>query len=187
MPLRIYNTKNRNKETFEPLDPPRVKMYVCGITAYDYCHLGHARASVVFDIIYRYLMHKGYEVRYVRNFTDIDDKIIKRARERGQEWKQVAEFFIQAFLEDMLALGNLTPTDEPRATDFIAEMQGMIGTLVEKGIAYPAKGDVFFAVRKFPTYGELAQKNLEDLESGARVEVQEAKQDPLDFALWKAA
>lgn len=162
-------------------------MYVCGITAYDYCHLGHARASVVFDLIYRYLRFKGYEVRYVRNFTDIDDKIIKRAQEKGQDWKQVAEFFIQAFHEDMQALGNLPPTDEPRATQFILEMQEMIAKLVEKGIAYPAKGDVFYAVRKFPTYGELAQKNLEELEAGARVEVQEAKKDPLDFALWKAA
>ncbi|MCC7343370.1 MAG: cysteine--tRNA ligase [Deltaproteobacteria bacterium] len=187
MPLRIYNTKSRNKEDFQPLNPPRVAMYVCGITAYDYCHLGHARASVVFDVIYRYLKFKGYEVRYVRNFTDIDDKIIRRAQERGQDWKQVAEFFIQAFLEDMRALGNLPPGDEPRATEFIAEMQAIIAKLVEKGIAYPAKGDVFYSVRKFPTYGELAQKNLEELEAGARVEVQEAKKDPLDFALWKAA
>lgn len=187
MPLRIYNTKSRNKEDFQPLNPPRVAMYVCGITAYDYCHLGHARASVVFDVIYRYLKFKGYEVRYVRNFTDIDDKIIKRAHERGQDWKQVAEFFIQAFLEDMKALGNQAPGDEPRATDYIAEMQAIIAKLVEKGIAYPAKGDVFYSVRKFPTYGELAQKNLEELEAGARVEVQEAKKDPLDFALWKAA
>jgi len=162
-------------------------MYVCGITAYDYCHLGHARASVVFDVIYRYLKFKGFEVRYVRNFTDIDDKIIRRAQERGQDWKQVAEFFIQAFLEDMKALGNQAPGDEPRATEFIAEMQAIIAKLVDKGIAYPAKGDVFYAVRKFPTYGELAQKNLEELEAGARVEVQEAKKDPLDFALWKAA
>jgi len=187
VPLRIYNTKSRNKEDFQPLNPPRIAMYVCGITAYDYCHLGHARASVVFDVIYRYLKFKGYEVRYVRNFTDIDDKIIKRAQERGQDWKQVAEFFIQAFLEDMKALGNQAPGDEPRATDYIAEMQAIIAKLVEKGIAYPAKGDVFYSVRKFPTYGELAQKNLEELEAGARVEVQEAKKDPLDFALWKAA
>ncbi|MFO1464674.1 MAG: cysteine--tRNA ligase [bacterium] len=187
MPLRIYNTKSRNKETFEPLHPPRVNMYVCGITAYDYCHLGHARASVVFDVIYRWLKQRGYQVRYVRNFTDIDDKIIKRAHEKGQDWKAVAEFFIQAFHEDMRALGNQPPTDEPRATEFIAEMQALIATLVEKGIAYPAKGDVFYSVRKFPSYGELAQKNLEELEAGARVEVQEAKQDPLDFALWKAA
>jgi len=162
-------------------------MYVCGITAYDYCHLGHARASVVFDVLYRWLLHRGYEVRYVRNFTDIDDKIIKRAQERKQDWKAVAEFFINAFHEDMEALGNLSPTDEPRATEFIAQMQALIGNLMEKGIAYEAKGDVFYSVRKFPTYGDLAQKNLEDLESGARVEVQEAKKDPLDFALWKAA
>ncbi len=162
-------------------------MYVCGITAYDYCHLGHARASVVFDVLYRWLLHKGYEVRYVRNFTDIDNKIIRRAQERKQEWKAVAEFFMNAFHEDMEALGNLSPTDEPRATEYIAQMQALINRLVEKGIAYEAKGDVFYSVRKFPTYGDLAQKNLEDLEAGARVEVQEAKKDPLDFALWKAA
>ncbi len=187
MPLRVFNTKTRNKEVFEPLRPPRVNMYVCGITAYDFCHLGHARAAVVFDVIYRYLRHKGFEVSYIRNFTDIDDKIINRAKESGKDWKEVAETFIAAFSSDMKALGNFPPTSEPRATDFIPAMQEMIAQLIEKGIAYPSGGDVFYSVRKFRSYGELAGKNLEDLEAGARVEVQESKQDPLDYALWKGA
>jgi len=185
--LKIYNTKSRSKEDFKPIVDGKVGMYVCGITAYDYCHLGHARASVVFDVLYRYLKHKGFEVRYVRNFTDIDDKILKRSQEKGQDWRELKEFFIQAFLEDMKALGNLSPTDEPKATEYVPQMQALIGKLVEKGVAYPAKGDVFYSVRKFKGYGELAGKNLEDLEAGARVEVQEAKNDPLDFALWKGA
>lgn len=162
-------------------------MYVCGITAYDYCHLGHARAAVFFDVVYRHLRGKGYEVRYVRNFTDIDDKIIKRAHEQKKDWKEIGERFIAAFREDMAALGNLPPTEEPRATEYIPEMQALIATLIEKGLAYESQGDVFYAVRDFPGYGELAQKNLEDLAAGARVEVQESKRDPLDFALWKAA
>ncbi len=187
MPLRLYNTKTRQKEIFTPLNPPAVNMYVCGITAYDYCHLGHARAAVVFDVVYRYLKHRGFKTRYIRNFTDIDDKIIRRAAESGKAWKEIAETFIQAFHEDMEALGNLKPDVEPRATEYIGPMQEIIGRLVEKGVAYPSAGDVFFSVRSFPTYGELSQKNIEELESGARVEVHEAKQDPLDFALWKGA
>ncbi|HKX12945.1 MAG TPA: cysteine--tRNA ligase [bacterium] len=187
MPLKIYNTKSRLKEDFKPIVPGKVGMYVCGITAYDYCHLGHARASVVFDVLYRYLKHKGFEVRYVRNFTDIDDKILKRSQEKGQDWRELKEFFIQAFHQDMEALGNLRPTDEPKATEYVPQMLSLIAKLVEKGIAYPAKGDVFYAVRKFQGYGELSGKNIEDLEAGARVEVQEAKNDPLDFALWKGA
>jgi cysteinyl-tRNA synthetase len=188
MPLKIFNTKSRNKEEFQPLHPPRVKMYVCGITAYDYCHLGHARAAVIFDVIYRYLKHKGFDVHYVRNFTDIDDKIINRANEAKRDWKEIAEQFIAAFHEDMTALGNLPPTDEPRATEYIEAMQEMIARLIEKGIAYQAEdADVFYSVRKFPSYGELANKNIEELESGARVEIHEAKKDPLDFALWKGA
>lgn len=187
MPLKIYNTKSRSKEEFKPIEAGKVGMYVCGITAYDYCHLGHARASVVFDVLYRYLKHKGYQVRYVRNFTDIDDKILKRSQEKGQDWRELKDFFIHAFHEDMEALGNLRPTDEPKATEYVPQMQALIAKLVEKGIAYPAKGDVFYAVRKFKGYGELSGKNIEDLEAGARVEVQEAKNDPLDFALWKGA
>ncbi|MGH7831914.1 MAG: cysteine--tRNA ligase, partial [Candidatus Binatia bacterium] len=187
MALKVYNSRSRTKEFFEPLHPPSVHMYVCGITAYDYCHLGHARAAVVYDVVFRYLQAKGYQVKYVRNFTDIDDKIIKRARESDQDWRDVCEKFIQAYHEDMAALGNIKPTMEPLATEFIASMQEMIGKLVEKGIAYPAGGDVFYSVKKFPTYGELSHKNIGELEAGARIEVQEAKQDPLDFALWKGA
>jgi len=187
VPLRIYNTQSRSKEEFLPQAPPQVKMYVCGITAYDYCHLGHARAAVVFDVINRYLTQSGYKVQYVRNFTDIDDKIIRRALEGKKDWKEVASTFIEAFQEDMVALGNLPPTHEPKATEFVELMQEMISTLVAKGIAYASGGDVFFSVRKFPQYGKLSQKNIEELEAGARVEVQESKSDPLDFALWKAA
>ena len=185
--MKVYNTRSRSKEVFEPLRPPQVNMYVCGITAYDYCHLGHARAAVVFDVIYRYLRRRGYQVIYIRNFTDIDDKIINRARESGRDWKEVAETFIAAFHEDMEALGTLRPSFEPRATEYIVAMQEMIDRLVQKGIAYPAGGDVFFSVRKFPGYGDLAGKKLEELEAGARVEVQESKKDPLDFSLWKGA
>jgi cysteinyl-tRNA synthetase len=162
-------------------------MYVCGITVYDYCHLGHARVAVVFDVIYRYLRHKGYDVQYVRNFTDIDDKIIKRSQATGVDWRELTAKYIQAFHEDMAALGNLKPTQEPKATDFIPGMQAMIAKLLEKDLAYPGGGDVFFSVRKFPTYGALSQKNIEDLAVGARVEVDEDKKDPLDFALWKGA
>jgi cysteinyl-tRNA synthetase len=162
-------------------------MYVCGITAYDLCHLGHARAAVVFDVVYRYLRHQGYEVEYIRNFTDIDDKIIKRSQEKKVDWKELAETYIQAFQDDMHGLGNQLPTQEPRATEFIIPMQEMIQKLIEKGIAYEVGGDVFYSVRKFKGYGKLSQKNIEDLESGARVEVNERKKDPLDFALWKAA
>lgn len=162
-------------------------MYVCGITVYDYCHLGHARAAVVFDVIFRYLKHRGFDVQYVRNFTDIDDKIIKRSQESGIDWRDLTAKFIQAFHEDMSALGNLKPTQEPKATEFVSAMQTMIAKLVEKGLAYPGGGDVFYSVRKFPSYGVLAQKNIEDLAVGARVEVDEDKKDPLDFALWKGA
>lgn len=162
-------------------------MYVCGITVYDYCHLGHARAAVVFDMVFRYLKHKGFDVDYVRNFTDIDDKIINRANESQTDWREITKKFIDAFHEDMKSLGNLPPTQEPKATDFIEAMQQMISELEEKGLAYQAGGDVFYSVRKFPSYGTLSQKNIEDLEIGARVEVHEEKKDPLDFALWKGA
>ncbi len=187
MPLKIYNTKSRRKEVFTPLVPPHVTLYVCGVTVYDYCHLGHARAAVVFDILYRYLQHQGYQVTYVRNFTDIDDKIIRRSQERGEDWRQLTARFIKAFHEDMDALGNLRPSHEPRATDYIAEMQSMIARLVDQGMAYSSGGDVYYSIRAFPSYGELSGKRLEDLEVGARVEIDEDKRDPLDFALWKQA
>lgn len=187
MPLKIYNTQAQTKVDFQPLKPPQVKMYVCGITVYDYCHLGHARAAVVFDVIYRFLKHLGYQVEYVRNFTDIDDKIIKRANENAEDWRELTQRFIQAFHEDMAALGNESPTTEPKATDYITAMQEMIQKLIDQGLAYESGGDVFYAVRNFKSYGALAHKDIEDLAVGARVEVQESKRDPLDFALWKAA
>lgn len=187
MPLKIYNTQSQQKEEFLPLKPPQVKMYVCGITVYDYCHLGHARAAVVFDVIYRFLKHLGYHVEYVRNFTDIDDKIIKRSQENAEDWRELTGRFIQAFHEDMAALGNESPTQEPKATDYIKGMQAMIQKLIDQGLAYVVEGDVFYKVRDFKSYGALAHKNIEDLDVGARVEVLEEKHDPLDFALWKSA
>src|SRR3990167_9520507 len=187
MPLCLYNSLKQKKEEFISLHPQRVGMYVCGVTVYDYCHLGHARASVVFDMIYRYLTHQGYTVTYVRNFTDIDDKIIKKSQSTQTPWQQITAQFIQAFHEDMTSLGNLAPSFEPKATDFIPHMVQMIQTLIDKGHAYQAGGDVYYAVRSKKDYGKLSHKNLEELESGARIEIGEQKKDPLDFALWKAA
>jgi cysteinyl-tRNA synthetase len=187
MALFIHNSLSGKKEEFVPIDPKRVGMYVCGITAYDYSHIGHARAYVVFDIIYRYLKHKGYAVTYVRNFTDIDDKIIKRAAEASEPTHALSERFIKEYHADMDALGVLRPDREPKATETIPEMIALIGRLFEKGYAYQAAGDVLFSVRKFADYGKLSGKNIEELESGARVEVDEKKQDPLDFVLWKGA
>ena len=187
MSLRIYNTLSGQKEDFKPLNPGEVKMYVCGVTVYDRCHIGHARAGVVFDFVFRALQHLGYAVTYVRNFTDVDDKIINRAAERGISCDALVEENIAAFYEDMDALYLLRPTHEPRATRYIAQMLAMIQTLIGKGMAYESGGDVFFAVSKFPEYGKLSKKNIDELESGARVSVNESKRDPLDFALWKAA
>ncbi len=185
MSLRIFNSLTRKKEDFAPLEPGRVKMYVCGVTVYDYCHVGHARAAVVFDTIYRYLRHLGFEVTYARNFTDIDDKIIKRALEEKIAWQAVTEKYIQAFYEDMGRLNIAAPTVEPKATDHIPEMIRMIESLIAQDKAYVSDGDVFYAVQAFPEYGRLSGKNIEELQSGARVEVNEKKRDPLDFALWK--
>ncbi|QPJ64987.1 MAG: cysteine--tRNA ligase [Candidatus Nitrohelix vancouverensis] len=185
MKLRIFNTLTGKKEAFEPLQADRVGMYVCGVTVYDYCHLGHARSAVVFDVIYRYLQFLGLEVCFVKNFTDIDDKIIKRANENGIEWSEVTRQFIEAYYEDMGRLNIAQPTLEPRATDHIHDMIEMIATLIEKGHAYESEGDVFYSVRSFETYGALSGRRIEDLLSGARVDVNEAKRDPLDFALWK--
>jgi len=185
MSLRLYNSLTRKKEEFVPLVENRVGMYVCGVTVYDHCHVGHARAGAVFDTIYRYLKHSGYEVNYVRNFTDIDDKIINRAKEEGRPWQEVTEQYIQAFYEDMGKLNIELPTEEPKATDHIPEMIAMISTLIEQGKAYDKDGDVFYSVLSFPGYGQLSGKNTADLLTGARVEVNEAKRNPLDFALWK--
>lgn len=160
-------------------------MYVCGPTVYDLSHIGHARSAVAFDVIYRYLKYKGFNVRYTRNYTDIDDKIINRANKDGVNWKEIAERYVKAFDEDMAALGVEIPADCPKATETIKEMIDVIQRLIDKGFAYTLNGDVYYSVRKFKGYGKLSGKNIEELESGARVEVDERKQDPLDFALWK--
>jgi cysteinyl-tRNA synthetase len=185
MSLRLFNSLTRKKEDFVPLDKNRVGMYVCGVTVYDYCHIGHARAAVAFDTIFRYLKHLGYQVNYARNFTDIDDKIIKRANEENIPWQEVTKKYIQAFYEDMGKLNIEAPTVEPKATDHIQEMIDMIASLIERGKAYDADGDVFYSVPSFAGYGQLSGKNTDDLLSGARVEVNESKRNPLDFALWK--
>ena len=188
MTLRIHNTLSRSLETFVPLEAGRVRMYVCGITVYDLCHMGHARMMMAFDVVYRWLRQSGYQVTYARNITDIDDKIIKRALERGISIRELTAEQIEAMHRDLGALGIEPPTLEPRATDHIDSMLGMIGRLEAKGLAYRAPdGDVNFAVRKFPGYGRLSGKSLDELRAGERVAVQSGKDDPLDFVLWKAA
>ncbi len=184
----IYNTLTRQKESFSPIDPKNVRMYVCGMTVYDYCHLGHARVMVVFDMIARWLRECGYPLTYVRNITDIDDKIIARAAENGETIGELTARFIQAMHEDADALGVLRPDIEPKATENIPQMIAMIETLIQNGKAYPAaNGDVYYAVREFSAYGQLSGKSLDDLRAGERVEVDGFKRDPLDFVLWKAA
>jgi cysteinyl-tRNA synthetase len=186
--LEIYNSLTRKQETFAPIEPGKVRMYVCGMTVYDYCHLGHARVLVVFDVVTRYLRRLGYDVTYIRNVTDIDDKIINRAIENGEPFTELTERFITAMHEDAAALRVLPPDEEPRATLHMEQIIAMIGTLVENGYAYAAaNGDVYYDVSKFASYGQLSGKHLEDLRVGARVEIGEAKDDPLDFVLWKAA
>ncbi|VVE68529.1 Cysteine--tRNA ligase [Pandoraea captiosa] len=186
--LRVYNSLARDKQPFVPLVAGEVRMYVCGMTVYDYCHIGHARVMVVFDMVQRWLRTLGYRVTYVRNITDIDDKIIKRALENGETMRELTTRFIAAMHEDADALGVQRPDHEPRATDFIPQMVDMIGTLQRNGYAYQADdGDVNYAVRKFATYGQLSGKSIEDLRAGERVAANTAKQDPLDFVLWKRA
>lgn len=188
--LHIHNNLTRKKEVFTPIDPFNVRMYVCGMTVYDFCHVGHARALVVFDVVYRYLRHiYGNEhVTYVRNITDIDDKIIKRANEQGESFEQLTARFIDEMNTDADALGVIHPDEEPRATRHMEEILHMIGQLVDKGFAYAAaNGDVYYDVSKFVGYGKLSGKQLDDLRAGARVDVDEAKDDPLDFVLWKSA
>ena len=186
--LKIYNSLTRDKQQFVPLDPGRVRMYVCGMTVYDYCHLGHARVLVVFDMVARWLRASGYGVTYVRNITDIDDKIIKRAHDNGESIHVLTGRFIGYMNEDAAALGVLPPDHEPRATEHVDAMLRMIGELERNGIAYVAgNDDVCYAVRKFPGYGKLSGKSLEDLRAGERVEVAVGKRDPLDFVLWKHA
>ena len=186
--LQIFNSLTRQKEPFQPIEPGKVRMYVCGMTVYDYCHVGHARVMVVFDVVVRWLQAKGYQVSYVRNITDIDDKIIRRAEENGEDFQTLTARFIEAMHQDLAALGSLPPTQEPRATAAMADMIAMIQTLIDKGYAYVgASGDVYYDVSRFDHYGRLANKKLEDLRAGARVEVEDAKDDPLDFVLWKPA
>jgi len=186
--LRIYNSLTRSKQTFVPIQANRVRMYVCGMTVYDYCHLGHARVLVVFDMVQRWLRASGYDVTYVRNITDIDDKIIRRAAENGEPISALTERFIRYMNEDAAALGVQPPDREPRATQYIEPMLAMIGQLEQNGLAYRAPdGDVNYAVRKFPGYGRLSGKSLDELRAGERVEVGAGKQDPLDFVLWKHA
>ena len=185
--LTIYNSLTRRKQKFQPIDPGKVRMYVCGITVYDYCHIGHARMILVFDMIVRYLRFRGYEVNYVRNITDIDDKIINRSRENGEPFNELTERFIQAMNEDFNALNVLVPEREPRATEHMEQIITMIGLLLENGYAYRAEnGDIFYDVSAFADYGKLSGKNVEELRAGIRVDVQEAKADPVDFVLWKA-
>jgi cysteinyl-tRNA synthetase len=186
--LTIYNSLSNKKETFEPIVAGQVGMYVCGMTVYDYCHIGHARVLVVFDVVYRFLRHLGYEVTYVRNITDIDDKIINRANENGEEYFQLTRRFIDAMHQDADALGVLRPDLEPCATETIAPILAMIEQLEQQGFAYHAvNGDVYFTVSKFADYGKLSGKKIDELRAGERVEIDTGKADPLDFVLWKAA
>lgn len=184
--LTIYNSKSKQKEIFKPIRANEVSLYVCGMTVYDYCHIGHARLMVAFDVINRYLRYCGYKVTYIRNITDIDDKIIKRALENKESTQALTTRFIHALTEDMQALGTLTPDSEPKATDYVPQMITLIETLITKGLAYVGTtGDVYFDVMQFKNYGKLAHKDLEALESGARIAIEEAKKTPLDFVLWK--
>jgi cysteinyl-tRNA synthetase len=188
MALSIYNTLSKTKELFTPLEGNKVRMYVCGMTVYDFCHLGHGRSMVAFDVITRWIRHRGYELTYVRNITDIDDKIINRANENGEAFEALTERMIAAMHEDEARLNILKPTMEPRATEHIAGMHAMIQTLIDKDYAYaPGNGDVYYRVGKFVGYGKLSRRRIEDLRIGARIAPDESKQDPLDFVLWKAA
>lgn len=185
MSIRIYNTQTKQKELFVPLNPPQVGIYVCGVTVYDSCHIGHARSMIVFDVVVRYLRSKGFQVSYVRNFTDIDDKIIARAQQDGLDSKKLADKFIKEFEEDMKTLGVLSPDFEPRATMHMKEIISLIQKLINQNVAYVVDGDVYFAVEKFSAYGSLSNRSLEEMQAGARVEVDPRKHHPMDFALWK--
>jgi cysteinyl-tRNA synthetase len=185
--LRIYNTLSGKKSAFKPLRGRKVGMYACGVTVYDLCHIGHARSTVVFDVVFRYLRFLGYEVTYVRNITDLDDKIIRRANDEGVAWEGIANRYTREFNIDMEALGLEKPTQEPKATDHIGEMIRMVERLMERGYAYRADGDVFFSVDTFEGYGKLSKRDPEQMKAGARVEIDEKKRNPLDFALWKAS
>ncbi|MEO5864035.1 MAG: cysteine--tRNA ligase [Nitrospiraceae bacterium] len=185
--LSIYNTLTGKKEPFQSLQPKTVRMYVCGVTVYDYCHIGHARSALVFDVIRRYLEFSGYQVDFVKNFTDVDDKIIKRANERGVSCDAITAEFIEAYYQDMEKLGIRRATNEPKATEHMAEIIELVGRLIQKGLAYEVAGDVYFQVEKYQPYGRLSKRKLEDLQAGARVEVDGRKRHPMDFALWKSS
>ena len=187
MSLTIYDTQSGQKRPFVPLAEGEVKMYVCGITVYDYCHIGHARSALIFDMIAAYLRYRGYRLTYVRNFTDIDDKIINRAREQGLSSEELAGRFIEEFYTDMRQLGVAAPDFEPKATEHIPEIIELIARLIDRGLAYQAGGDVYFAVDQFPAYGALSGRNLDELQAGARISVSEIKRNPMDFALWKGS
>ena len=186
-PIQLYNSLSNQLEALHTREEGKVAMYVCGMTVYDYCHIGHARAMLTFDLVVRHLRHRGYEVNYVRNHTDVDDKIIARANEKGQPPLELAQFFIDALDEDLEALGTVKPDHEPRVSEHIENIISMNQTLVERGHAYEANGSVYFAVESFPAYGELSGKRLKDLIAGERVAVDPEKRSPADFALWKAA
>lgn len=186
--LQIYNTLTRQKEIFKPIHPGKISMYVCGITVYDYCHIGHARTSIAFDVMARFLRSQSWDLNFVHNITDIDDKIIRRANELGEKFDALTKRFIDAMHEDEKALGILPPSIEPRATEFIGPIIEIVETLIQKGHAYAAKnGDVYYRVTSFDGYGKLSNKNIDELLAGARIEVDEIKEDPRDFVLWKAA
>lgn len=187
MTLRIYNTQSRKKEEFYPLQAGKVGIYVCGITVYDICHVGHARSAVVFDVMTRYLRYRGWEVAYVKNFTDVDDKIIDKARQEKTGIDVIAERYIRKHNEDMDAIGVARPTFTPRATENIEGMIRLVALLLQKGLAYPMDGDIYYSVERFSGYGKLSGRNLEDMLAGARIDVNEKKRNPLDFALWKAS
>ena len=185
--LRVYNTLSGSKDPFEPMVPGKVRMYVCGVTVYDYCHIGHARSALVFDVLRRYLEYSGFAVEFAKNFTDVDDKIIKRANEQGVSCEHVTTTYIQAYYEDMEKLGVRRATLEPRATEHIADIVALVDTLLAKGMAYRVQGDVYFQVDRYPVYGRLSRRKVEDLQAGARVDVDERKRHPMDFALWKGS
>jgi cysteinyl-tRNA synthetase len=187
MPIRLYNSATRSKEIFRPIREGEVGIYVCGVTVYDFCHIGHARSAIVFDVLVRYLRARGFKVTYVRNFTDVDDKIIERSRQTGEDTTSLAERYIKAFYKDMHALDVLDADIEPKATEHIDTIIDMVNRLVKKGFAYVVDGSVYFSVEKFSGYGELSGKRLEDLVAGARIEVDHRKRNPMDFVLWKGA
>jgi len=187
MSLRLYNTLTKKKEKFVPIKKGKIGIYVCGITAYDVCHIGHARSAVVFDVIHRYLRYRGYEVTYVKNFTDVDDKIIGKANAEGTDIYGISERYIKEHNEDMDRLGVVRPAVAPKATENINGMIRLIDTLMEKGLAYVVDGDVYYSVEKFEGYGKLSGRDLDDMLAGARIDVDEKKKNPFDFVLWKSS